>query len=132
MNSLAPAEGCRTVLGMCEVRALDELIAAGEMDATPDLVKIDVEGSELDLLRGAERLLREGPAPTLILELSRAKTRRFDYRPEDLLAYLLSVRSYRIKWWFLGRAHVVDVSRPLPHYAALGPDHGANYVFHPL
>lgn len=34
----------------------------------PDVVKIDVEGSEIDVLRGAARLLREH-GPTLIVEL---------------------------------------------------------------
>lgn len=48
------------------VTTLDEL-ATGRM---PTLVKIDVEGAELDVLRGGERLLAARPSPTLIMELN--------------------------------------------------------------
>lgn len=48
------------------VTTLDEL-TAGRM---PALVKIDVEGAELDVLRGGEHLLASKPAPTIIIELN--------------------------------------------------------------
>lgn len=35
----------------------------------PDVIKIDVEGAELDVLRGAERLLSSGNKPVVIVEL---------------------------------------------------------------
>ena len=49
-----------------DVVSLDEL-AYGEGFA-PGLVKIDIEGAELDALRGATRLLREG-RPALVVEV---------------------------------------------------------------
>jgi FkbM family methyltransferase len=39
--------------------SLDELVAAGDVPR-PDLIKIDVQGFELDVLRGAERVLADG------------------------------------------------------------------------
>ncbi|MHB8658881.1 MAG: FkbM family methyltransferase [Solirubrobacteraceae bacterium] len=49
------------------VVVLDELIAAGALPA-PDVVKIDVEGSEIAVLRGLQRTLR-ARAVTIICEL---------------------------------------------------------------
>ena len=40
------------------VHALDELLAAGHIEM-PDVVKVDVEGAEALVLRGAARILRE-------------------------------------------------------------------------
>lgn len=128
MNSLAGDTSAE--IGLCEVRAFDELLASGAVQP-PDLMKIDVEGSELGLLRGAEGLLRHTDCPTLVIELSRATMRRFGYRPEDLVDWLLSIRPFSIEWPRLGRLRPVDPGQPLPHYSALGADHGANYVFRP-
>src|SRR5262249_35462499 len=47
--------------------SLDGWIESGR-DAPPDVVKIDVEGAELGVLRGMERTLRE-LSPTLFVEL---------------------------------------------------------------
>lgn len=48
------------------VSTLDDVIAAGALP--PDVVKLDVEGSEGDVLRGARRLLVEH-RPALVIEL---------------------------------------------------------------
>ncbi|MGH7243332.1 MAG: FkbM family methyltransferase [Phycisphaerales bacterium] len=50
-----------------EMYVLDELIASGEI-AKPDFLKLDVQGFELEVLKGAENALKSGPA--LLLEVS--------------------------------------------------------------
>ncbi len=50
-----------------EMFVLDELIASGELP-TPDFMKLDVQGFELEVLKGAENALKKGPA--LLLEVS--------------------------------------------------------------
>lgn len=47
-----------------EIKCLDAIVIAD-----PDIIKIDVEGSELDVLKGAERTLKKGK-PILIIENS--------------------------------------------------------------
>lgn len=48
------------------VRTLDEML---DVLGPPHVVKIDVEGAEVDVLRGAKRLLTD-PAPTLLVEFT--------------------------------------------------------------
>jgi FkbM family methyltransferase len=49
------------------VVAIDDLIAAGEIPV-PDVIKIDVEGSEIDVLKGMSQLL-SGERPIIIAEM---------------------------------------------------------------
>jgi FkbM family methyltransferase len=51
-----------------QVVSLDSLLESGQLPAIPELVKIDVEGFELEVLKGAERLL--GRTDMFILEVS--------------------------------------------------------------
>ncbi|MGH2839244.1 MAG: FkbM family methyltransferase [Solirubrobacteraceae bacterium] len=48
--------------------ALDDLLEAGELPAVPDVVKIDVEGAELEVLEGMRGMLAGG-ATSVICEL---------------------------------------------------------------
>ena len=57
-----------------EVVRLDQLCATGKVPL-PDLIKIDVEGEELKVLRGAARILRER-RPTILLATHGAATHR--------------------------------------------------------
>ncbi|MBL8886901.1 MAG: FkbM family methyltransferase [Phycisphaerales bacterium] len=50
-----------------EMYVLDDLVASGEVPA-PDFLKLDVQGFELEVLKGAENTLKSGPA--LLLEVS--------------------------------------------------------------
>lgn len=87
--------------------SLDRLVERGQV-RLPDIVKIDVEGAEMDVLQGMENVLRRG-APTLILELDdetadgcerkvaacQAFLRELGYRSERL------PNSYKDGRWFV-------------------------------
>ena len=64
LNSLAEDVAPDTV--EVDVTTLDALTAGDR----PALVKIDVEGAELEVLKGAIEVLRSKPSPTLIMELN--------------------------------------------------------------
>jgi FkbM family methyltransferase len=49
-----------------QTRRIDSLIAAGQ--AAPHFIKLDVEGAEVEVLRGAEQLLRE-QRPVMAIEV---------------------------------------------------------------
>src|SRR5207245_5993265 len=65
---------------------LDAYVAARRVD----LVKIDVEGAEMLVIRGARRLLERPPAeaPVLIFECAAHNYARFGYSPADLFRLL--------------------------------------------
>jgi len=68
-----------------EVVPLDqELVGA---PSAPALVKVDVEGAELDVLQGASNLLRRAP-PMWLLEVNWETSRVLGYQPPDLLEML--------------------------------------------
>ncbi|MDO9578419.1 MAG: FkbM family methyltransferase [Candidatus Cloacimonadales bacterium] len=53
-----------------------------------DLIKIDVEGSEYDILTGIEDLLKKGFSPIFIFELNNETSKAFNYSPSDILVRL--------------------------------------------
>lgn len=81
-------------LGTLQVplRTLDDLTA--ELGFQPDVVKVDVEGYELAVLRGAERILRED-RPVLFLEVHPHRLRELGASTGEI-ASLLAVEGYRV------------------------------------
>lgn len=124
MNTLIDGYDDGVDLGVRPVARLDDTLPG----IHADLVKVDVEGSELNLLRGAVRTIATA---TLIVELSRPTMRPFGYEPEDVLTFLRSLRDYNMYWPHRGKLEPVLPNRRLPHYAVLGEDHGSNYVYQP-
>jgi FkbM family methyltransferase len=61
---------------------------ADEIKLLPTHIKIDVEGSEAAVLRGAERLLARQPAPILFLELHNEIVSRSGGDPQETLTLL--------------------------------------------
>lgn len=68
------------------VVALDAVVPDRQLPA-PDIVKIDVEGAELDVLRGATATLRRWE-PLVVMEYSCINTRNAGYPREELLREL--------------------------------------------
>jgi FkbM family methyltransferase len=129
MNLVAPANSEGALVGTCDVETIDGLVERGVIPR-PAVMKIDVEGSELALLRGAEQLLRNAP-PVIVIELSRFTARRFGHTPEDIVAYVRSLGDFVIEYPALGRIQPVSVGSTLPHYRQVGTDAAANYIFRP-
>jgi FkbM family methyltransferase len=70
----------------CDVVSLDVYVMKSHVRRV-SMIKIDVEGSEMNVLLGARRLLeRDGPA--VILEINPKTAPFFGYRPEELLNFL--------------------------------------------
>lgn len=67
MWSLQPGRGHAPAYDV-QCRSLDSLFAAGEVEP-PDVIKIDVEGVEVDVLRGALTVIRT-VRPTMVVEFS--------------------------------------------------------------
>ncbi len=80
--------------------SLDALFAANP-PAGPLLVKCDVEGAELLVLRGARRLLALA-RPTLLLSVHPGALPRFGQTTEDVAAFL---REHGYRWQLLARDH---------------------------
>jgi len=71
---------------ICAGITLDELCSQVAM--TPSLVKIDVEGSEAAVLRGAKKLLSGGNRPAILFEYSPFTLKQSGEKPEALVELL--------------------------------------------
>lgn len=76
-----------------------------------DVLKIDIEGAELEALRGARVLLREHK-PAVIIELNASTARAAGYRLDDLVAEL-AAHGYRL--------FVIEGTRQRPRLRPLRP-----------
>jgi FkbM family methyltransferase len=81
-NSLYPEPGSTAEVDV-EVVRLDDLIPAG---AEVDVVKIDVEGAELAVLRGMERIVAQNPGIVVFAELADEHLRRAGSSAAALIA----------------------------------------------
>ena len=90
-TSLAPLEEERfgkTLNVRACTRTLDSVVTSRLVDwSTPNVIKCDVEGAELLVLRGAEKTLNQSH-PIIQCEMLRKWAKRFDYHPNELIAYL--------------------------------------------
>jgi FkbM family methyltransferase len=104
-----------------EVTTLDDIVQSA--DAAPTVVKIDVEGSELDVLRGARETLSAEDAPLLLVEINYETAAAFGHRPRDLVDYVESTGSYA--------THRVEKHSTEPETAPDEAPHGGMWLFVP-
>ncbi len=79
-NSLRPPAsdaGSDLTVETVSVRTLDEFIAKN--NTVPDVIKMDVEGAELDVLQGATRLLSAARKPIWLVEVADKRTKPWGY-----------------------------------------------------
>jgi FkbM family methyltransferase len=83
-----------SVLVSVRVSTLDQYVLSGHLSSL-DLVKIDVEGGELEVLRGAARAI-DRYQPVFMIEVEDRRTNQWGYTAIELLSFLTD-RGYR---WF--------------------------------
>jgi FkbM family methyltransferase len=85
--------GARLIESQCDFLSIDTFMERRQFRA-PHFVKIDVEGAELLVLRGASRFFAGGHRPLMLIEIFAPWERAFGYQPWDVLS-LLSALNYR-------------------------------------
>ena len=120
MNTLSHGE----FLAECEVVRLDDLDVP-----PPDIMKIDVEGSEVALLRGAARTISKH-RPVIVIEVSGTTAAYYDQTTQDVIDAVYSLGDWSM-YYLWGRRPVEITDRSLPHTDRLGLMHGWNYAFVP-
>lgn len=92
-DSIALKKGFETCEAV-QVKSIDFLMENNELK-TPNVIKIDVEGYELEVLRGATDLLKSKQPPILILEHANVNEER--YNGKEIFNFIKEVNSsYRI------------------------------------
>lgn len=136
LNSLEdPSHADAEVVGTVAVRVttLDEFIAEHEIPSV-DVMKVDVEGAELLVFRGARGLLARANAPLILYEGYSWCTAGFHYHPVEIMwllegfgyeIFVLDAASDRARQRIPGESYdhmVVAVKPSHPRYAAVAAD----------
>ncbi len=77
----------KTSLIKVSVMTLDEYVQRKNIDVI-DLIKIDAEGGELDVLRGAERILTGNARPLVLCEVEDRRTAPWGYPAREIIDWL--------------------------------------------
>lgn len=96
MNSLQPVANNHSVHEeTVAVRSLDTLLVDLHVERV-DFVKMDVEGGELGVLRGASTLLDRSPRPYIFSEISDLRTKSWGYQASEILRFM---ENKRFQWF---------------------------------
>jgi FkbM family methyltransferase len=91
-NSLRPPSVAVTSQKVpVEMETLDEYLQKQKIEKV-DFIKLDVEGGELEVLRGATRLLQSAERPIILVEVEDIRTAPWGYRAQEIIRHLGSLR----------------------------------------
>lgn len=92
-----------------EITTLDEEIGQSRVD----IIKIDIEGFELEALKGAVEILQRKKPPVLIVECTE-ETEHQNYSRNDLFRFILTTQPryqcYKLKGTKLRRSNLIEVN----------------------
>jgi FkbM family methyltransferase len=118
-NSLRPpVVKEKTTTVAVEVRCLDEVLAALGTKRV-DFLKLDVEGAELDVLKGAAKLLNGDSRPVVLAEVYDIRTEPWGYAAREIVKFLSQAK---FEWFAL------DESGELKAISAVLDKYDANLV----
>lgn len=103
------------------VDTLDDFCAR-ETISRVDFVKVDVEGAELQVLEGGEKVI-EAQRPTMLIEIEARHTARYGHSPEDVTGWLLQ-RGYTMHTWQNGWRETDRVASGIRNYLFRAPASG--------
>jgi FkbM family methyltransferase len=111
-NSLRPPDVTQPVRAIrTSVRTLDDFVRDQGIVAI-DFVKLDVEGAELSVLKGAAKLLESGQRPAILCEVQDQRTAPWGYAASSIIEHLC-LRGY--SWFELDET---GTPHPLPMRSA--------------
>lgn len=97
-NSLRPPDVVQPVRSIrVPVKVLDDVLRERQISAV-DFIKLDVEGAELSVLKGAKRLLGGHHRPVILCEVQDQRTAPWGYAAIEIIKY---VRSFGYSWFEL-------------------------------
>lgn len=89
-HSLYPSRKPDNV-GTCEIQDVEEIPLDEVIEHRVDIVKIDVEGAEIDVLKGMKRILQSNPEIQLFIEWNPLALEMAGHRAESLPEFLLAL-----------------------------------------
>jgi FkbM family methyltransferase len=92
----------------CRVRTLEAFWREQTEKAPPTLIKIDVEGAELDVLTGAQTLLTSHTPPMVIFEASEVNAQTFGRTVDDVLNLLAT---FGYQFWMLRYPSLIPIKQ---------------------
>ena len=77
----------------CPMTTLDQYLSENGV-GNVDFLKADIEGAEMMLLKGADRLFEQKVPPIILMEMALEQSRHFGYTPDELVKYISSRGAY--------------------------------------
>ena len=108
------------------VRRLDSIVP--EWQRSPKLIKIDIEGAELNALKGMEKLLREH-RPTVLCEMTGEFLQDMDASIEEMLLFMENLGYGTTR---LGDLHAGEARQLIADDPKTWPNHQIDVVFEPV
>jgi FkbM family methyltransferase len=93
LSSSRPLGGAEKIEHRIDKITIDDAVDAYDVSAI-DFLKIDVEGAEFEVLKGAARSLRTGTIKTILIEVNEERAAAFGYRFQEYIELVAGSNDY--------------------------------------